>query len=208
MGQSRFRGPIKITQTGTSTNAGNQTIAGTLAVTGATTLTGNVTHSGTLAVTGALTASSTAAITGAVTASSTLAVTGAVTASSTMAVTGAITATGGVVGTLTGNQLMPSATVAAAGSIQGDATAFVAGFTLVTAADATKGAQLPAAAAGKICIVKNADAANAVLKIWPATGDGINAVAVNSAYSMAANTCSMFIAYDATTWYSLPLLAS
>lgn len=79
MAKTRFRGPIKITETGTSTNAGSQTIAGTLAVTGASTLTGNVTHSGTLTQTGAMTAAS------------------------TLAVTGAITATGGVVGNVTGS---------------------------------------------------------------------------------------------------------
>lgn len=132
MARTSFKGPIRITETGTSTNAGSQTIDGTLTV------------------------------------------------------TGAITATAGVIGTLTGDQLMPCATVAATGSVQADAASVAAGFTLATAADATKGVKLPAAAAGKICIIKNDDAANAVLKIWPATGDGINAIAVNSNYVLAA----------------------
>lgn len=154
MANTRFKGPIVITETGTSSNAGNQTIAGTLAV------------------------------------------------------TGAITATAGVTGTLTGNQVMPVATVAAAGSVQGDAGACVAGFTHATGADATKGVRLPAAAAGVICIIKNSDAANAILKIWPASGDAINAITADAAFSIAAKTSVMLIALDATTWYSLPLLPS
>ncbi len=103
---------------------------------------------------------------------------------------------------------MPSATVAATGSAQGDAAAIQTGFTLVTAADATKGAKLPAAAAGKICVVKNSDAANAILKLYPATGDAINALAANAALSMAAKTSALLVAYDATTWYTTPLLPS
>jgi hypothetical protein len=102
----------------------------------------------------------------------------------------------------------PSATVAAAGNAQGNAAAITTGFTLVTAADGTKGVVLPTAAAGLVAIVKNADAANAILKIYPATGDGINAVAVNSSLDIAAKTSVLLVAYDATTWYSLPLLPS
>ncbi|WP_063607925.1 DUF2190 family protein [Zavarzinella formosa] len=101
-----------------------------------------------------------------------------------------------------------TATVAAAGSVQGDAAAVAEGFTLVTGADATKGVLLPTAAAGKQVIIKNADVANAILKIWPATGDAVNAVAVNSAFSIAAKTSVLLVAYDATTWYSVPLLPS
>lgn len=103
---------------------------------------------------------------------------------------------------------VPSATVAAAGSVQGDAAAVATGFTLVTAADAIKGVILPAAVAGLVCIIKNADAANAILKIYPATGDAINAIAANSALSIAAKTSVILVAYDATTWYSVPLLPS
>ena len=101
---------------------------------------------------------------------------------------------------------MPSATVAAAGSVQGDAAQIATGFTLVSAADGTKGVLLPAAAAGLVCFIKNNVAA--ALKIWPSTGDGINAVAVNSAFSITNLTSVTLIAYDATTWYSIPLVAS
>lgn len=102
--------------------------------------------------------------------------------------------------------LLNTGTVAATGSTQSDAAQIPLGFTLVTAADATKGVLLPTAAAGQMVIIKNAAAA--ILKIWPATGDGINAVAVNSAFSIAASTSVILVAYDATTWYSIPLVAS
>ena len=102
---------------------------------------------------------------------------------------------------------MATATKAAAGSAQGDAEAITAeGFCLVTGADATKGVKLPAAAAGKMVIIKNN--ANAVLKVYPASSDAINAIAANGALSMAAYTSAVFVAYDATTWYTVPLLPS
>lgn len=78
----------------------------------------------------------------------------------------------------------------------------------VTAADGTVGVSLPAAVAGAQITVKNSDAANAVLKVYPASGDGINAIAVNSPISMAAKTCAVFTAIDATTWFTAPLLPS
>lgn len=124
------------------------------------------------------------------------------------ATTAAITTLTATDTTFTHMPVIPSATVAAAGSAQGDAAAITTGFTLVSAADGTKGVVLPAAAAGLQAIVKNIDAANAVLKVYPATGDGINAIAVNSAISMAAKTSAMFVAYDATTWYTVPLVPS
>lgn len=108
--------------------------------------------------------------------------------------------------TTTGGLYLKTATVAATGSTQADAASISDGLTLVTAADATKGVKLPAAIAGRTVIIKNG--ANAVLKVWPATGDGINAITVDSNYVLAANTSSLLIAYDATTWYSVPLLAS
>jgi len=107
----------------------------------------------------------------------------------------------------TGNLTIPSATVAAAGSSEANAAAIATGFTLVSAADATKGVILPTAVAGQICIIKNG--ANAVLKIYPNTGDGINALTVTTgALSIAALTSVILVAYNATTWYSVPLLPS
>jgi hypothetical protein len=130
-----------------------------------------------------------------------LSVTGATT------LTGAVTASGGITGTQTGNWVMPTATVAAAGNSQGTAAAVTTGFTLVSASDDTKGVILPTASAGLVCIIKNNVSAK-TLKIYPATSDGINAVAVNSSYDIAGLTSTVLVAYDATTWYSVPLVAS
>ena len=80
--------------------------------------------------------------------------------------------TGDVTGTLIGNQTIPTATVAATGSSNTNAAAVTLGFTLVSAADGTKGVKLPTAVAGSIVIIKNGAAA--ILKIYPNTSDKIN----------------------------------
>ena len=107
----------------------------------------------------------------------------------------------------------PVAAKVATGSTQAHALAaptavLAAGFNHVTAADATKGVAMPVAAAGKVVIIKNADVANAVLKVWPNTDDAINALAANASLDMAAKTSAILIALDATTWYTIPLLPS
>ena len=114
-----------------------------------------------------------------------------------------------ITGTVSANRNVQ--TVAAAGSVQGDAGAITVsspGLAFVTGADATKGVVLPAAVAGYDIVVKNDDAANAILKVYPASGDIINALGANNAISMAAKTSALFVALDATTWYTVPLLPS
>lgn len=103
---------------------------------------------------------------------------------------------------------IPTATVAAAGSAQANAAALVTGFTVVTGANGTAGVKLPAAADGGVCIVKNDEAANAALKVYPDTDDAVNALAANASLEMPAKTAAAFIAYDATTWYSVPRVPS
>jgi predicted RecA/RadA family phage recombinase len=102
----------------------------------------------------------------------------------------------------------PSATVAATGSDQSGAAAIATGITWVTAADGTKGVKLPAAAAGLVCFVKNDDTANAVLPVYPNTDDTINALAANASLDMAAKTSAVFVCYDGTAWFTVPLLPS
>ncbi len=97
---------------------------------------------------------------------------------------------------------------AAAGSTRADATAMTASFNWVTAADATKGVVLPAPTAGRVLIVKNDDTANAILKVYAPGSAKINGVAGSTAFSMAAKTACLFVAYDATDWFSVPLVAS
>lgn len=97
-------------------------------------------------------------------------------------------------------------TVAAAGNAQGDATAMSADFVLVTGADGTKGVILPAPVAGRTLMLKNNT--NAVLKVYPATGGAINAIAANGAMSLAALVGAVFVASSATQWWTIPLLPS
>ena len=46
------------------------------------------------------------------------------------------------------------------------------------------------------------------MKVYPASGDAISALSANAAITVLDDVCFMFIAYDATTWYTLPLLPS
>lgn len=101
---------------------------------------------------------------------------------------------------------VPVATVAATGTIQGDAAPLASGFTLVTGADAAKGVKLPDLPAGSSVEIKNGAAA--VLKVWPFAGDAINAGAADASFAMPANTSAVFRKYDAVTWYSTPLVPS
>lgn len=120
----------------------------------------------------------------------------------TLTVTGDLTASGGVT--------LPVAAVAAAGSDNTNAGTIAAyGVVHATGADGTKGVKLPAAAAGKIVIVKNADAANAVLKVYPGASDKINSgTATTGSLNMAAKTAAMFVAIDDVDWFTIPLLPS
>lgn len=120
----------------------------------------------------------------------------------TLTVTGALTASGGV----TGPVRLPVAAVAAAGNNQGTAAALSEGLNVVSAADGTKGVRLPTAVAGMVVIVKNTVAAS--LKIYPASGAAVNAVAANGSYDITNLTSTMLVASSATQWYSVPLVAS
>jgi hypothetical protein len=99
-----------------------------------------------------------------------------------------------------------TATVAAAGTVAADAGQLIEGFNLVTGPDDTKGVVLPPAAAGAQVIIKVGDGAD--LKIWPATGDAINAIAVDSAMTVVDDVCLILTALNSTTWYTTPLLPS
>jgi hypothetical protein len=116
----------------------------------------------------------------------------------TLTVTGALTASGGV--------RVPVGAVAALGSTQANAAALAEGLNVVSDADGTKGVRLPVAVPGAIVIVKNTAAG--ALKIYPATGGAINAIAADGAYSITNLTSTMLVAASATQWYSVPLVAS
>ena len=100
----------------------------------------------------------------------------------------------------------PVATVAAAGADQAGAAALSEGINIVTGPDDAKGVRLPTAVAGAVVIIKVGDGAD--LKVYPATGAAINAVAANGAVTVVDDVCFMLVATSATQWYTLPLLPS
>lgn len=91
------------------------------------------------------------------------------------------------------------ATLAGAGSTQGDAAAIAAEVTQVTGADGTVGVVLPAAVPGLRRYVYNTHASNG-LKIYPASGDDINDGTTNAAVTIEGKTLATFVALDNTTW--------
>lgn len=96
-------------------------------------------------------------------------------------------------------------TLAAAGSAQGDAGKITGQLVFVTDADATKGVILPTVTNGKFIIVVNT--ANAVLKIYPASGEKIQGGTANANISLAAY--SVFLCgYKASgDWYGTEITA-
>lgn len=109
-------------------------------------------------------------------------------------------------------KLLNTQVLAAAGSARSDATPIgtkAPCLVHVTGADGAKGIKLPPASAGQMIIIKNDDAANSILKVYPASADdAINAITAGSSISMAAKTCAVFAAIDQTTWFTSPLLPS
>lgn len=76
----------------------------------------------------------------------------------------------------------------------------VSRFTVV--ATAGDSAQLPLAKAGRMRIVINADSADA-MNVFPQTGEFINALSVDTAFSVAANKVAIFFCAVDGTWNSL-----
>ena len=95
------------------------------------------------------------------------------------------------------------ATVAVGGTAQANANAIPVGFTLVTGADDTAAIKLPAAAAGLVCIVKNAVAAK-ILKVFPGASDTINNAAANAVYNQTNGAFRVYVAYNAVDWSTDP----
>lgn len=73
---------------------------------------------------------------------------------------------------------------------------------VVTVASAGNAVKLPAATAGRVCRVFNAHATNAI-GIFPASGDAINAIAIDGVYSLAATKSAEFACVVAGTWNTI-----
>lgn len=106
---------------------------------------------------------------------------------------------GDVFEVLVTNDVVDVGTVAAAGSVQGDATALgETDIVDVTGGDDTKGVILPTAVAGARVEVRNSGTAG--LKIYPATGADINGGSANAAITILEDTHATFVAISATSW--------
>jgi hypothetical protein len=70
-----------------------------------------------------------------------------------------------------------------------------------TVASSADSAQLPAAKAGRMRVVINAAASNA-LAVFPQTGEIINALSANASFSLAANKTAIFFCAVDGTWNS------
>lgn len=115
-----------------------------------------------------------------------------------------------IVGQATGTvmDMLPIATVAAAGSNQATAAALTVGVTTVTGLDGTKGVTLPTAPAAGTWLIVIPTTAAQVCPVYPDPAATINAIAANAAISLAALKPAIFIATSATQWYTIPLLPS
>ena len=97
--------------------------------------------------------------------------------------------------------LSTSATVSAAGTVQGDATALTKSYNIVTTASANQGVKLPDTAAGLETFILNDTANN--LKVWPNTGESIDGGSANAAVDLAPGHSLKLIGVSATKWNRL-----
>lgn len=93
-------------------------------------------------------------------------------------------------------------TALAGGAQAGTSLANFAINRFTTVASSADSAQLPAAVAGRMRVVINAAAANA-MAVFPQSGEAINAIAADSAFSVAANKTAIFFCAIAGTWNSV-----
>jgi hypothetical protein len=167
---------------------------GATAVSGALTVSGNGGITGTLAVTGAVTMRSTLDVTGAVSASG-------ITNSGNSTVTGALAVTGAT--TLRNADVLLSSVAAGVtadvGSAQGNGAMTTLATQVTTSASAGDAVTLPTPAAGKLVVVCNAAAANAI-DAFPPAGVQVNKESANTAIALAAGECMFCMGFSATRW--------
>jgi len=111
-----------------------------------------------------------------------------------------------------GNAPFNSEVMSPAGSDQGSATLIRQRFSpglIMAAGDAVTGLRLPAASKGKIFYIKNTGTNQlAILYVYPAVGNAVNSLAVNSPIQLGPQTSATFIAGDSTTWHTIPVVPS
>lgn len=99
-----------------------------------------------------------------------------------------------------------------AGTSQSDATAIPALSSpalVVAAGNYLAGIRLPGAAKGKTFMISNTGVGGfGVLFVYPAVGDGINALGINVVMQMPPQTSALFIAADSASWFTNPTVPS
>jgi len=94
-----------------------------------------------------------------------------------------------------------SASVSAAGTVQGNATALTTEFNRVSTVTSGSGVVLPSATAGMAIAIVNSSA-NSLL-VYPATGAAINSLSTNVGYSHETLATLQYIAISNTQWYTV-----
>jgi hypothetical protein len=94
-----------------------------------------------------------------------------------------------------------SASVSAAGTVQGNATALTTEFNRVSTVASGSGVVLPTATAGMSIVIVNSSA-NTVL-VYPAAGAAINSLATNVGYNQVTLATLQYIAISSTQWYTV-----
>jgi hypothetical protein len=94
-----------------------------------------------------------------------------------------------------------SASVSAAGSVQGNATALTTEFNRVSTVSSGQGVVLPTAVAGMAITIVNTSA-NALV-VYPAASAQINALAANVGYTHTTLATLQYIAISSTQWYTV-----
>jgi hypothetical protein len=97
-------------------------------------------------------------------------------------------------------QFPTSASVSAAGTTQGTGTALTSDHNVITTAASGTGVVLPTATIGRRIVVEN-KGANAV-KIYPASGATVDALAANASITLPVDGVMFFNASSTTQWYS------
>ena len=92
-------------------------------------------------------------------------------------------------------------TVSASGSSQSDATLLTTEVNRVTSSSGTNGVKLPEAQGGLILFVTNATSSD--LKVYPNTGDAINSLSTNIAFTHPGNATLQYVCTNATNWYTV-----
>lgn len=98
----------------------------------------------------------------------------------------------------------------AAGSVQADATAIPLSHAFfVATGNSVKGLRLPSASKGTTIYVVNLGSGGfGTLKLWPASGDAINALGANVALVMASLSSVMITALTSSQWHTVPTVPS